>query len=504
MASEIRVNKINSQTGVGTITLSPTGVDISGITTVSTLKVGTGVTASEDGDIFFTGVCTATTFAGAHSGSGANLTSLPAAQLTGSLPAISALNLTNVPAANVVGVHTSLNITGSTTTGTAVVGGGVTISESGIEASGIGITVANINGGAISGRRNLVINGSMKIAQRGTSYTGTNAYHTVDRFRTFYGTQNENQTYTQGTLSSSDSPYTEGQRHYFRVQNGNQTSGAQAGSYVIIQNRIEAQDVANSGWNYTDPNSSITLQFWLRASVSQDYMITVESSDGTNKAYVFLVSLTANTWTKVIRTLPGHADLTFNNDTGIGLKLGWYPYIGTTYSGSSTTLNDWVTMTNPYRRTMTTTWFTTNDSTFDIAGVQLEVGTQATPFEHRSFGDEHALCQRYYCHTYSYGTYPGENFNDSGSLARQGMVFGYRQRDNNYQAFFWSMPTAMRAVPTQTMYSMVGTAGKASGSQTDYTVNTNSPHNGSSGVMAYGTNPHADDGYVHFVLDAEL
>ena len=103
MASEIRVNKINSSTGVGTITLSPTGVDISGITTVSTLKVGTGVTASEDGDIFFTGVCTATTFAGAHSGSGANLTSLPAANLTGTLPAISAANLTNVPAANITG-----------------------------------------------------------------------------------------------------------------------------------------------------------------------------------------------------------------------------------------------------------------------------------------------------------------------------------------------------------------------------------------------------------------
>ena len=104
MASEIRVNKINSQTGVGTITLSPTGVDISGITTVSTLKVGTGVTASEDGDIFFTGVCTATTF----TGSGANLTNLPAANLSGTLPAISAANLTNVPAANVTGTLPAL------------------------------------------------------------------------------------------------------------------------------------------------------------------------------------------------------------------------------------------------------------------------------------------------------------------------------------------------------------------------------------------------------------
>ena len=111
MASEIRVNKLNSQTGVGTITLSPTGVDISGITTVSTLKVGTGVTASDDGDLFFTGVCTATTF----SGSGANLTDIPDSGITAlaasklasgtipdarfpaTLPAVSGANLTNIP-----------------------------------------------------------------------------------------------------------------------------------------------------------------------------------------------------------------------------------------------------------------------------------------------------------------------------------------------------------------------------------------------------------------------
>ena len=79
MASEIRVNKINSQTGVGTITLSPTGVDISGITTAATLKVGTGVTASSDGDIFATGVCTATSF----SGDGSALTGIDLGAVTG-------------------------------------------------------------------------------------------------------------------------------------------------------------------------------------------------------------------------------------------------------------------------------------------------------------------------------------------------------------------------------------------------------------------------------------
>ena len=129
MASEIRVNKINSQTGVGTITLSPTGVDISGITTVSTLKVGTGVTASEDGDIFFTGVCTATTF----TGSGANLTNLPAANLSGTLPAISAANLTNVPAANITGTLPAISAANLTNVPAANIVG---LATAGFERSG--------------------------------------------------------------------------------------------------------------------------------------------------------------------------------------------------------------------------------------------------------------------------------------------------------------------------------------------------------------------------------
>ena len=136
MASEIRVNKIENRSGLGTVTFADTGVDLAGIVT-------------------------ATTF----SGSGASLTNVPdsalsavtASKLSGALPAISAASLTNVPAANVVGVHTSLTVTNATTTGTAVVGGGVTISESGIEASGIGITVANINGGAVSGSTVMVV-----------------------------------------------------------------------------------------------------------------------------------------------------------------------------------------------------------------------------------------------------------------------------------------------------------------------------------------------------------
>ena len=110
------------------------GVERFRIDSSGNVKVGSAATISPDGDVFFTGVTTATTFTGAHSGSGANLTSLPAAQLSGTLPAISATNLTNIPAANVTGTLPALtaanltnipaaNIVGVCTSGLTKTGG---------------------------------------------------------------------------------------------------------------------------------------------------------------------------------------------------------------------------------------------------------------------------------------------------------------------------------------------------------------------------------------------
>ena len=449
MASEIRVNKINSQTGVGTITLSPTGVDISGITTVSTLKVGTGVTASEDGDIFFTGVCTATTFAGAHSGSGANLTSLPAAQLTGALPAISGANLTGIAATD--NVRTGiLDVAGvSTFRNTMNVGAAVTISESGIEASGIGITVANINGTKIGGRRNIIINGAMNIAQRSTSASTTNGYGTVDRFQVNYSGTDESPQQQQVDLPSSVAPYAEGFRKALRITNGNQTSGAGAADYIRTLYTVEAQHMASSGWNYTDPNSSITLSFWVKVSVAQTYYINFRSYDGTQKMYCFAVALSANTWTKVVHTIPGHADLTFDDNVNEGMYIQWYQYRGTNNSGT-VTANQW----NDYAAStltpdQTTTWYTTNDATYQLTGVQLEVGPQATPFEHRSYGEEIILCERYYQTSCERGQEPTHGL--SKYIYR-----AVRPYSSSYCAGIGEeYRTEMRATPTLTTYTTV-------------------------------------------------
>jgi len=299
-------------------------------------------------------------------------------------------------AAGAIGV-TSVHTTNVVATGTAKVGAAVTISESGIEASGIGITCASINGTQIGGRRNLVINGAMLIAQRATSST-SDGYQTVDRFRPDSGNEDETPTQTQVDVSSGTSPYAEGFRRALRITNGNQTSGAGADDYVQIEHRFEAQNIANSGWNYTSSSSFITLSFWVKSSVSKDFQMTLRTTDGTSQSFQFETpTLSANTWTKVVKTIPGNSNLQFDNDVSQGMTIYWFPYIGTAYTSSSNTLNSWVQSTSStYGVTDPTTWYTTNDATFELTGVQLEVGSQATAFEHRSKGEELELCKRYF------------------------------------------------------------------------------------------------------------
>ena len=287
-------------------------------------------------------------------------------------------------------------LAGVTTVTSVKVGAAVTISESGIEASGIGITCANINGAQIGGRRNIVINGAMLVAQRGTSST-TSGYGSVDRFRVVSSGTDEAPTHAQADVTSGTTPYTSGFRKSFKITNGNQTGGAGAADYIIIRTILEAQDIANSGWNYLSASSNITLSFWVKSSVAQNFYGNLWSQDGTQYNYVFETgSLSADTWTKVTKTIPGNSNLTFNNDNGAGLRVQLVPFEGTNLTGTRP-LNAWAAFdSSTIQPDNTSTWYTTNDATLEITGLQLEVGSQATTFEHRSYGEEIALCGRYY------------------------------------------------------------------------------------------------------------
>jgi len=246
--------------------------------------------------------------------------------------------------------------------------------------------------------RNLIINGAMQIAQRGTS-TSTNNTFAADRFCYTISGYDEAPTLTQHALTSSDTgPWAEGFRYSSHIQNGNQTSGAGNQDYAQLHYVPEAQDIANSGWNYTSASSYITLSFWVKSSVAQSFPFSFGSNDGTQKTYRMTTgSLSADTWTKVTKTIPGHADLTFNNDNGVAGYLWFWPFIGTEWTTSGASENSWTTFsTSTYAADMTTTWWTTNDATFEMTGVQLEVGDVATDFEHRSYDQERDRCLRYF------------------------------------------------------------------------------------------------------------
>ena len=391
----------NSISGITSITL-PAGAD--NVLTIHTndgterfridssgnVKVGSACTISPDGDVFFTGVTTATTFTGAHSGSGANLTSLPAAQITGTLPAISAANLTNVPAANITGTLPAID--GSNLTG---IGGTDFIHAEQISVSGVTTSQAFIPLQGQLSHRNLIINGDYRIAQRDTSST-SNGYKTVDRWSHNAGDHGVTVTFSQQSTTSSDTPYQNGFSNFFRIAlSGAGTANANA--YAEVLTKLEARDIANSGWNFKSSSSDITLSFWVRPSTNQTFYGLIRSYDGTSYAYAFSFTASANnTWTKITKTIPGNSNLQFDNNNAVGLQLMITPFYGTDYTNDRA-VDTWTTFdSSNHFPDMASTWLTAGASTFDITGVQLEVGQVATPFEHRSFGEELALCQRYY------------------------------------------------------------------------------------------------------------
>ena len=318
---------------------------------------------------------------------------------------------------------------------TLKVGGirGVSASSDAITVASDGTCTANITNNLSN--RNLIINGAMQVAQRGTSSTSS-GYHTVDRFQVNYSGTDEAPTQAQADVASGTTPYTLGFRKALKITNGNQTSGAGADDYIRIIHFLEAQNVAQSGWNYVSSSSNVTLSFWVKSSVAQNFYGFLLTNDGTAYSYPFETgSLSADTWTKITKTISGNSNLTVNNDNGTGLEFQITPFYGTNKTGS-VSLNAWGAFSSSARTPdYTSTWYTTNDSTFEITGVQLEVGSVATDFEHRSFGQELALCQRYFFR------YLEGNTKEIGSC----WYF-----TNSHISFFFEFPTTMRAVPTGT------------------------------------------------------
>ena len=143
----------------------------------------------------------------------------------------------------------------------------------------------------------------MNVAQRGASST-TSGYGSVDRFSIQNTGTDEAPTHAQVDVASGTTPYTLGFRKGLKITNGNQTSGAGAGDYIKVVNKLEAQDIANSGWDYTSASSFITLSYWVKSSVAQTFFVRVTSLDSPVYNFPFSYAVSSNNWTKVTKTIP--------------------------------------------------------------------------------------------------------------------------------------------------------------------------------------------------------
>ena len=291
---------------------------------------------------------------------------------------------------------------------------------------------------------NLLINGDCRVAQRGDSSTST-GIKTMDRWNSYNTSHGVTVTTSQQSLSSSDTgPWAKGFRKYSRIALSGAGTAA-AGTQIWTMQPLEAQDIANSGWDYTSSSSYLTLSFWVRSSTAQAFPINLYTKDGTEKSYTTTYTVSsANTWEKKSIKIPGAAGLQFDDNNGEGLRVYLAnPYHGTDFTSAATDAT-WVTYANNKKYVaVPSTWLTAGASTFDFTGAQLEVGEFASEFQHKSYAEELRRCQRY--------------FHRTGKNSNAWLIEGYTDNTGTGGHATYNHPVAMREKPSVSKNGTWGT-----------------------------------------------
>ena len=248
----------------------------------------------------------------------------------------------------------------------------------------------------VSGRRNLIINGAMQVAQRGTSVTGITGadYHTCDRWYLQVSSLGTH-TVTQETLTSGNA-YNDGFTKAFRVDCTTADASPASGDHIFFQQKIEAQNLQHLAYG-TSGAKSLTLSFWVKSNKTGTYEIMHFVSDANRQVNSTYTINSANTWEKKVLSIPADTGGGgINNDNGEGFRSIFYLAVGSQrQSGSTPTSWQAYDVGNEApSQTVNIGDSTAND--WAITGYQLEVGDSASDFEHRSFGEELSLCQRYF------------------------------------------------------------------------------------------------------------
>ena len=275
--------------------------------------------------------------------------------------------------------------------------------------------------------RNLIINGAMQVAQRGTSFASISgaAYSAgVDRFFV----QDVNSAAGEATVSQSTTA-PDDFINSLKIDVTTADTSLVAADQYKIEHRIEGQNISHLNWG-TSAAKTVTLSFWIRSNKTGNTQVALLNS-ANDRAYVATFTInTANTWEKKELTVAGETSGTWLTTNGVGLRLRWGSF-GSTYQTSS--IDQWISSETMSRDDSPINFFDSTDNELYLTGVQLEIGEQATPFEHRSYGNELARCQRYYW-----------QFTANNPL----YAFQYH---NTFKYAIRPHPVQMRATPTVTV-----------------------------------------------------
>jgi len=245
----------------------------------------------------------------------------------------------------------------------------------------------------IGGRRNLVINGAMQVAQRGTSSTGLGAasgYFTLDRFNMVENDASAGRfTMTQSTITDLS-----GFANGLKIDCTTADTSIAAGEALFIQQRLEGQDVQSLTATSTTTNA-FTVSFYARSNASRAIALEVRFANGTNRQASTLHTI-GTSFQRVTMTVPAASSTQIDNDNSAEMDINIWLHGGSTFTSGTITGSSLGAATNANRAVGIGSIFASTDNTFEMTGLQVEVGSQATSFEHRSFGEELLLCQRYF------------------------------------------------------------------------------------------------------------
>jgi hypothetical protein len=239
--------------------------------------------------------------------------------------------------------------------------------------------------------RNIIINGDMSIAQRGTSVSGITGvgYNTADRWLFSVGALG---TWTQS--QSTDVPSNQGFAKSLKIDCTTAKASPDASNYALMQSRFEGQNLQYLKKG-TASAESLTLSFWVKSNKTGTYVCEIDDADNSrniNKSYTIN---SANTWEKKEITFAGDTTGVFTNDNNLSMNVIWWLGAGSNYT-SGTLNNAWESTTNSNRAVGQVNLADSTSNEWYITGVQLEAGTTASDFEFLPYDVNLRRCQRYY------------------------------------------------------------------------------------------------------------